>query len=172
MSEEKMMRLSQVARKLNVGRNTMVDFLSTKGHSVDSSPNAKINGEQYDLLAREFAASASEKEEASHLIIGTKHVEDFVVKTPPPPPVQPKKEEVVEAPKPPKEEPKPEPPVQPKVEVPKPKEETPVVEEEKVVAKKVEEAPKKPQEEAKSEKPGLKILGKIDLDKNKKKRRT
>ena len=79
MSEEKMMRLSQVARKLNVGRNTIVDFLSAKGFSVDSSPNAKISSEQYDMLAKEFAASAHEKEEASHLTIGTKHVEDMVI---------------------------------------------------------------------------------------------
>ncbi len=72
MSEEKMMRLSQVARKLNVGRSTILDFLSANGFEVDSSPNSKINGEQYDLLAKEFAASASEKEEASHLTIGNK----------------------------------------------------------------------------------------------------
>ena len=60
MSEEKMMRLSQISRKLNVGRNTIVEFLEDKGYSVDSSPNAKIDGEQYGLLAKEFAASASE----------------------------------------------------------------------------------------------------------------
>jgi len=78
MSEEKMIRLSQVARKLNVGRSTIVDFLSAKGFEVDSSPNSKINAEQYDMLAKEFASSASEKEEASHLTIGTKMTEDFV----------------------------------------------------------------------------------------------
>jgi len=182
MSEEKMMRLSQVARKLNVGRNTMIDFLSAKGHSVDSSPNAKINGEQYALLAKEFAASASEKEEASHLTIGTKHVEDLAPKAPPTP-AAPKAEVVAtpvpeapkEEPKPaPAPEPKPEPVPEPKVEAPAPVE--PVVEApvpEKVEAPKVEEkvvetpAPKK--EEVVEDKPGLKILGKIDLVKDKKK---
>jgi translation initiation factor IF-2 len=77
MSEEKMVRLSQVARKLNVGRSTIVDFLSAKGFEVDSSPNSKIDNEQYDLLAKEYATSASEKEEASHLTIGTKMAEDY-----------------------------------------------------------------------------------------------
>ncbi|MBO3698927.1 translation initiation factor IF-2 [Roseivirga sp. E12] len=164
MSEEKMMRLSQVSRKLNVGRNTIVDFLSAKGHSVDSSPNAKINGEQYDLLAKEFAASASEKEEASHLTIGTKHVEELAPVTPSAPPVEePKKEEVAPEVEAPKEEPK---PVEPVVEAPvkeEPKVEAPVEEE-----KPKEEAPKKAEEPV-QEKSGLKILGKIDLDKNKKK---
>ncbi|OEK02557.1 translation initiation factor IF-2 [Roseivirga sp. 4D4] len=166
MSEEKMMRLSQVSRKLNVGRNTIVDFLSAKGHSVDSSPNAKINGEQYDLLAKEFAASASEKEEASHLTIGTKHVEELAPITSSAPPAEEPKTEVTPAPATPKEEPS---PVEPKVEAPKPEEpkaeveETPAVEE-----KPVEEAPVKTEEPA-EEKSGLKILGKIDLDKGKKK---
>ncbi|UII21917.1 translation initiation factor IF-2 [Fulvivirga ligni] len=79
MSEEKTMRLSQVARKLNVGRTTIVDFLANKGFDVDSSPNSKVTGEQFAMLSKEFAASASEKEEASGLTIGTKHNEHVVI---------------------------------------------------------------------------------------------
>ena len=75
MSEEKTMRLSQVARKLNVGRTTILDFLSEKGFEVDSNPNSKVTSEQFAMLSKEFAASASEKEEASGLTIGTKHTE-------------------------------------------------------------------------------------------------
>jgi len=178
MSEEKMMRLSQISRKLNVGRNTIVEFLEDKGYSVDSSPNAKIDGEQYGLLAKEFAASASEKEEASHLTIGTKHVEDLApIASSAPPAEEPKKQVPVAKPEAPKEEPKPaapkaeapkpeEPkaPEEPKVEAPKP----PVVEEKPVPVKK-DEAPAKKEETPVQEKSGLKILGKIDLDKDKKK---
>ncbi len=65
-------RLSQVARKLNVGKNTILDFLKEKGHEVDSNPNSKIPQDQYDMLAREFADSAHDKEEASELTIGGK----------------------------------------------------------------------------------------------------
>ena len=178
MSEEKMMRLSQISRKLNVGRNTIVEFLEDKGYSVDSSPNAKIDGEQYGLLAKEFAASASEKEEASHLTIGTKHVEDLApIASSAPPAEEPNKQVPVAKPEAPKEEPKPaapkaeapkpeEPkaPEEPKVEAPKP----PVVEEKPVPVKK-DEAPAKKEETPVQEKSGLKILGKIDLDKDKKK---
>ncbi|MGB3468430.1 MAG: translation initiation factor IF-2 [Cyclobacteriaceae bacterium] len=80
MAEEKTMRLSQVARKLNVGRSTIVDFLSQKGFDVDASPNSKINMEQFRMLSKEFAASAMDKEEASGLTIGTKHNDNMIIK--------------------------------------------------------------------------------------------
>jgi translation initiation factor IF-2 len=82
MADEKMMRLGQIARKLNVGTSTIIDFLSGKGHNVETSPNAKINSEQYGLLAREFADSAHDKEEASGLTIGKKHTDNLIIKSP------------------------------------------------------------------------------------------
>jgi translation initiation factor IF-2 len=82
MADEKTHRLSQVARKLNVGRNTILDFLSNKGYEVDSSPNSKISQEQYGHLSKEFAGSAMDKEEASGLTIGTSHAERITIKSP------------------------------------------------------------------------------------------
>ncbi|MGM0581606.1 MAG: translation initiation factor IF-2 [Bacteroidota bacterium] len=79
MSEEKMMRLSLAARKLNVGLSTITDFLGKKGYEVDSKPNSKITEEQFGMLAKEFASSAQEKEEASSLSIGKKHNSNVVV---------------------------------------------------------------------------------------------
>ncbi|MFY0688032.1 MAG: translation initiation factor IF-2 [Cyclobacteriaceae bacterium] len=75
-----MQRLSQVARKLNVGRTTIIDFLIGKGYEVDSSPNSKISDEQFDLLSKEFASSAMDKEEASGLTIGSKHGDNLVIR--------------------------------------------------------------------------------------------
>src|SRR5687768_7170746 len=77
MAEEKMIRLGQASRKLNVGHNTILEFLSKKGFTVDNNPNAKLTGEQFAMLSKEFASSASEKLEASGLTIGTKHVESI-----------------------------------------------------------------------------------------------
>ncbi len=79
MAEEKMMRLSQVARKLNVGLSTITEYLSSKGHEVDSTPNSKITQEQFTLLAKEFASSLHDKEEASSLTIGINHTETVVI---------------------------------------------------------------------------------------------
>lgn len=77
MAEEKMIRLGQASRKLNVGHNTILEFLSKKDYTVENNPNAKLTGEQYAMLSKEFASSASEKLEASGLTIGTKHVENI-----------------------------------------------------------------------------------------------
>ena len=43
------MRLGQVSRKLNIGRDTIITFLQKKGFDIDSNPNAKINVELYKL---------------------------------------------------------------------------------------------------------------------------
>ena len=159
MSEQKMMRLSQAARKLNVGSSTIVDFLSEKGFEVGSSPNAKISGEQYAMLAKEFAASASEKEEASHLTIGIKHAEDPLPNTPEVSTPAPRKEDdnipaknVTPAPELPTPEPVSKPAIEEKE---KSKTETP-----KAQKKPAKEPPKKEE----SKEPGLKIVDKINLD--------
>ena len=47
-------RLNKVARDLNVGIATAVDFLQKKGYSVETNPNAKITEEQYEELVKEF----------------------------------------------------------------------------------------------------------------------
>src|SRR5690349_18720955 len=75
MADEKLIRLSQAARRLNVGHNTILDFLSKKGFEVENNPNAKLTTEQVALLSKEFASSATEKLEASGLSIGVKHIE-------------------------------------------------------------------------------------------------
>jgi translation initiation factor IF-2 len=79
MAEEKMIRLGQASRKLNVGHNTILEFLSKKGFTVDNNPNAKLTVDQFAMLSKEFASSASEKLEASGLTIGTKHVDNPTV---------------------------------------------------------------------------------------------
>ena len=81
MAENKMVRLGQASRKLNVGHNTILDFLAKKGFEVENNPNAKLTGEQFAMLAKEFASSASEKLEASGLTIGVKHTENVIIET-------------------------------------------------------------------------------------------
>jgi translation initiation factor IF-2 len=79
MAEDKMMRLSQATKKLNVGMNTITDFLAAKGFEVENNPNAKITMDAFNLLLKEFESSALEKKEASNLSIGKKHAEQHVV---------------------------------------------------------------------------------------------
>ena len=79
MAEEKMMRLSQVARKLNVGTSTIIDHLSAKGYEIDNNPNAKITMDMYSILSKEYESSAQVKKEAESLTIGKKHMGDVVI---------------------------------------------------------------------------------------------
>ena len=61
-------RLSKVAKELNVGISTIVDFLSEQGKDIDTSPNTKLDAEIYELLLDEFQADRGAKvkaEEAS-----------------------------------------------------------------------------------------------------------
>lgn len=78
---EKTMRLSQVARKLNVGTSTIVEHLAAKGYDIDNKPNTKISVEQYNMLFKEFQSSADAKEEASELTIGKKHSQNLVIES-------------------------------------------------------------------------------------------
>ncbi|MBY5951303.1 translation initiation factor IF-2 [Algoriphagus marincola] len=147
MSEEKMMRLGALARKLNVGTATLVETLGKKGHEVQDNPNSKISMEQVELLNREFRSSAQEKEEASHLSIGKRH------------------ETVTLEPEPkPEPEPAPTPAPAPKEEVPAP---TPPKKEEPKAAPAEPKAPEAEKtDKAEIEAPkleGIKVLGKIDL---------
>jgi len=70
MVKEKQLRLGQIARKLNVGRNSIIDFLNKKGIEIDSNPNTKINNDIYIMLENAFEDSAVEKKVASNIKIG------------------------------------------------------------------------------------------------------
>ena len=75
MSEGKKLRLGQVARKLNVGRNTIINYLQEKGYDIDSNPNTKIDDSLYKLLENAFEDSAVEKKVASNIKIGLEEKE-------------------------------------------------------------------------------------------------
>ena len=75
MSEGKKLRLGQVARKLNVGRNTIISYLQEKGYDIDSNPNTKIDDSLYKLLENAFEDSAVEKKVASNIKIGLEEKE-------------------------------------------------------------------------------------------------
>jgi translation initiation factor IF-2 len=166
MSEEKMMRLGQIARKLNVGTATIVESLAKRGYEVENNPNSKINMDQVHMLNKEFKSSALDKEEASHLSIGKRHepiapIEAEVPKEEPKPRPEPTPAPPTPAPAPaPKPEPIAEPAPQPKEAVPVPKPEPEVAEPKPTPAAAPEIAtPQPPQPE------GIKVLGKIDLSK-------
>ena len=179
-------RLVKVAKELNVGTTTIVEFLTKVGHEIDNKPTAKISDEMYDELLKEFRNSAAIKEKADQLVIGTRSTpkkeeapkKEISFSPPPsaptPPPPAPVKEEVVPEPvveETPVVEEIPvveETPVIEEISIPDPVVEDPVVEStEAPVIEKEKPAVKEVAAETTSPKIGLTIKGKIDLNKKK-----
>jgi translation initiation factor IF-2 len=178
MAEDKMMRLSLVAKKTNIGLNTIVEHLNSKGFKVDANPNTKLNFEQLSEVAKHYktpelledapavAAPVVEPSQAEKNLAAETGIAFFreePAKPAPTPAPEPTPAPVAEVKPEPVVVPKPEPVVEVKPE--------PVVEAPKAVEKPVEKAPAAPvapaepeliRAEAKVD--GLKIIGKIDLE--------
>jgi translation initiation factor IF-2 len=152
MSEDKSIKLFTAAKELNIGTGTIVDFLATKGYKVQKHPTTQLDGDMYSALLKEFAVDKIIKEEAKQISIGKIRKEE-----PAPFPEKPtehrrsrdfENEEILikgignhyNAPV--AEKPKP-------VEPPKPVEQP---------------KPEKVEEQQNEVLPGVKIVGKIDLD--------
>ena len=139
-------RLVKVAQELNVGTNTIVEFLKDKGFEIDNKPTSKVTEEMEFQLVQEYSKSIAIKEQADSMTIGLRtpvkketpaHVERHFTSPPVARPVPP-------------------PPLPPPPPIPEPVKEEPIVAKEEAKAK-----------EEESDKPaiGLKIKGKIELDK-------
>ncbi len=70
MAETKALRLSKVAKELNIGLHNIVEFLEGHGHHIESNPNAKIEEAQYELLLKEFQSEKLEKEKSKTVSTG------------------------------------------------------------------------------------------------------
>ncbi len=160
MSDDKPIILIKAIKELNIGMGTAVEFLNKKGFSAEKSPMFKLTGEMYNALLKEYQGDKIVREEAKQIVIGKIRRDE------------PETEKPVEAPKkntdfekneeiliknaqsftPPVEKPK---VVEtPKVETPAP---TPA-------AAAPVAAPKAEEKADESALPGVKIVGKIDLN--------
>lgn len=70
MSDDKPIILFKAVKELNVGIATAVEFLSKKGFDVENKPTTKLSKEMYDTLLREFQGDKIVKEEANQIVIG------------------------------------------------------------------------------------------------------
>ncbi len=67
-------KISKVARDLNVGVSTAVEFLRKHNIEVDEGPNARIDTDAVDMLTKEFSSDKSTKADAEK-IFGTRREE-------------------------------------------------------------------------------------------------
>ena len=181
-------KLFKIAKELNVGTSTIVEYLHSQDIEIVNKPTAKISDEMYDMLIGRFSNSIAEKEQAEALLAERRKRKEDEVKAKEKIEEQKKEKEAakevkVQIEKKPEEKPEEE-----KVEVAeKAKEEKPEVEKVEVAEKAKEEKPEEEEVVEKQEsdtvenkveskdeqveqekdplKPGLTVLGKVDLDK-------
>lgn len=154
-------RLNAVVKELNVGIQTLVDFLGSKGHKVDGKPTSKITDEQYGLLLAEFQQDKKAKEDAKKLSRDKVKQQDITldsIKSKKPVVEEEFDEEAIIIKSGLVNKSKTEKPAAP--EAPKPVAEAPKAE----PVKPKKEEPSAPEPEAEDDSMKLKVLGKIDLD--------
>ena len=61
-------RLGKAAGELNVGLSHIIEFLSSKGITIDTNPNTKLDTEQYEMLCAEFAADQALNEKSKGVL--------------------------------------------------------------------------------------------------------
>ena len=148
----KPVRLSKAAREFNLGVETIVDFLASKGIEVERKPNTKLEPEHYALVRANFADEKVAKQKAKQKSKTLLEMEALAVDS-----KKATTEEAVE----PAPEPTPEPAPAPEPESTPDPDPTPEPDPEPVA----EEAPTEPAKEKKAKpESAVKVVGKVDLD--------
>lgn len=62
-------RLPAAAKEFNVGMQTIVDFLNSKGYDVVASPTTKLTAEMYSALEGEFAQDRLAKQRSEEIVL-------------------------------------------------------------------------------------------------------
>lgn len=70
MSDDKPIILIKAIKELNIGMGTAVEFLNKKGFSAEKSPMFKLTGEMYNALLKEYQGDKIVREEAKQIVIG------------------------------------------------------------------------------------------------------
>ncbi len=67
MSETRLIRLNKVLREFNISLDRAIEFLDSKGDTVDARPTSKISQEQYNYFLEEFSSDKTSKVESHDL---------------------------------------------------------------------------------------------------------
>jgi translation initiation factor IF-2 len=72
------MRLSKVAKELNVGIANVVDHLASKGIEIDGRPNTKITPNAYDILKQEFIADVEQHKRSEEVSLARREEKEAI----------------------------------------------------------------------------------------------
>ena len=150
MSEGKNINLLKAAKELNIGIGTAVESLNKKGYKVENKPTTKLTEEMYNALLKEYQGDKIVREEARQIVIGKIRRDDVPAPAPAPERAEPRRSNEFE---------------QKEILIKNAGSFAPPVSE-KPKPVQQEEAPQyqKQEEQEDSGLPGVKVVGKIDLD--------
>src|SRR3954470_7430738 len=62
-------RLLAAAKEFNIGKETLVEFLTDKGFEINSNPSSKLNEQMYNALQVEFAQDKLAKRRSDEIAL-------------------------------------------------------------------------------------------------------
>jgi len=72
------MRLSKVAKELNVGIANIVDHLASKGVEIDGRPNTKITPNAYEILTQQFSADVEQHKRSAEVALARREEKEAI----------------------------------------------------------------------------------------------
>jgi translation initiation factor IF-2 len=78
MSEDKNLGILKVAKELNIGLSTIAEFLNGKGFKIEARPTTKLSDEMYSALLKEYQGDKILREESKSIVIGKIRRDDVV----------------------------------------------------------------------------------------------
>ena len=79
MSEDKNLGILKVAKELNIGLSTIAEFLNGKGFKVEARPTTKLSDEMYSTLLKEYQGDKILREESKSIVIGKIRRDDATI---------------------------------------------------------------------------------------------
>ena len=60
-------KISKVAKDLNIALPTVIEFLQSKGINIDMNPNSRIDEDAYNLLVAAYSSDKAQKSKSEKL---------------------------------------------------------------------------------------------------------
>lgn len=74
-------RLMKAAKEFNIGKNTIVEFLTKAGFSVDNKPDPVLSNDMYNALIAEYNAEKAAKKKSDNVVLSKSNAEEQKQKT-------------------------------------------------------------------------------------------
>lgn len=75
-------RLLAAAKEFNIGKETLIDYLTSKGFEIDAKPSTKLTEDMYNALQKEYAKDKAVKRKSEEIALPKGSLMDQLNKSP------------------------------------------------------------------------------------------